>query len=36
MEIKHDGKYCYVLKNGILIASFKSLRMLNMYLEVVR
>lgn len=36
MEIKHDGKYWYVLKNGVLIASFKSLRMLHMYLEVVR
>lgn len=36
MEIKHDGKYWYVLKNEVLVASFKSLRMLCMYLEVVR
>lgn len=36
MEIKHDGKYWYVIKNGELIASFKSLRMLYMYFEVVR
>ncbi len=36
MEIRHDGKYWYVVKNGSIIATFKSLRMLNMYLEVVR
>lgn len=36
MEIRHDGKYWYVVKNGNIIATFKSLRMLNMYLEVVK